>query len=217
LFADYSVRSSMPVNNPDEWSEFRLWLNAQLEWLRSVEPQADRGLLDKARALFRSIGEPDGATRAVTELERLAGKAWSAEGTATLRHYLGYALAVRAVEVRRLLGPGAVVVVEGIADRIIALDTCDSELDEFAEGLRRGREIREHRANLPAVPVFAVLLLVFGVVPVVAGGLVGNTALLATGGLLTVVLAACLAWLLRTTRAHRRPAHLASSVSRTAR
>ena len=158
----------------------------------------------------------DGATRAVAELERFAGKAWSAEGAATLRHYLGYALAARAVEVRRTLGPGAVVIVEGIADHILALETCDSELDEFAEGLRRGRETRDHRTGLPAAPVFAVLLVVFGLAPVVTGGVVGSTPLIALGSLLTVVLAASLGWLLHATRAHRRPTHLATKVSRTA-
>lgn len=204
----------MTVNKPDEWSVFRMWLNAQLEWLRSVEPQADLRLLEQARALFPAIGEEDGATRAVAELERLAGRAWSAEGTAMLRHYLGYALAARAVEVRRTVGLGGVVVVEGIADHILALETCDSELDEFAESLRRGREIRDHRPGLPAVPVFAVLLVVFGLVPIVVGGLVGSTALMGVGTLLAVVLAAVLAWLLHSTKAHRRPAHLSSSVSR---
>jgi hypothetical protein len=207
----------MTVNKPDEWSEFRIWLNAQLEWLRCVEPQADLRLLEQARALFPAIGEADGATRAVAELERLADKAWSAEGTTMLRHYLGYALAARAVEVRRMLGPGGVVIVEGLADRILALDTCDSELDEFAEGLKRRAAPSEARAGRLAVPLFAALLLVFGVVPVVVGGLLGSTTLMSLGTLLAAALVAASVWVLRATSAHRRPAHLAPSVSRTGR
>ncbi|MCS7479976.1 hypothetical protein ACFFQW_07910 [Umezawaea endophytica] len=197
----------MSVNNPDEWSQFRLWLNAQLEWLRCVEPQKDCRLLEEARGLFPAIGEEDGATRAVAELERLADKAWSAEGTTMLRHYLGYALVSRAVEVRRMLGPGGVVIVEGIADRVLALDTCDSELDEFAAALKKPKQARETRAT----PVFALLLVVLGVVPVVVGGLLRNGPLLSVGALLTLVLLCAFAWLLRATGAHRgarRPAHL---------
>ncbi len=210
----------MPVNNPDEWSEFRLWLDAQLEWLRCVEPQADFRLLEQARGLFSSLCENGGATRAVAELERLVDVAWSDEGTTMLRHYLGYALAARAVEVRRMLGSGGVVIVEGIADRILALETCDSELDDFAETLKGRPTAGEARTGHRAVPAFAVLLLVFGVIPVVAGGLLGSTTLLSLGTLLAVVLVSAFAWLLRTTGAHRtarRPAHLASSVNRTGR
>jgi len=194
----------MTVNNPDEWSEFRLWLNAQLEWLRCVEPQKDCRLLEEARELFTKVGEADGATRAVAELERLAGKAWSAEGTTMLRHYLGYALASRAVEVRRTLGPGGVVIVEGIADRILALDTCDSELDDFATALKKPKQVKETRAT----PVFALLLVVFGVVPVVVGGLLHSGPLVSVGVLLSVVLLGALVWLLRATG--RRPAHLST-------
>jgi hypothetical protein len=199
----------MAVNNPDEWSEFRLWLNAQLEWLRCVEPQKDCRLLEEARGLFTTIGEADGATRAVAELERLAEKAWSAEGTTMLRHYLGYALAARAVEVRRMLGPGGVVIVEGIADRILALDTCDSELDEFATALRKREQVREARTT----PVFVLLLVVLGVVPVVVGGLLRSGPLVSIGVLLSVVLLCAFVWLLRATGAHRgarRPTHLSA-------
>jgi hypothetical protein len=197
----------MSVNNPDEWSEFRLWLNAQLEWLRCVEPQADCRLLEQARDLFPPIGQPDGATRAVAELERLIGKAWSAEGAVMLRHYLGYALAARAVEVRRTLGPGGVVVVEGFAERILGLDTCDSELDEFAAALKKPRQVKETRAT----PVFVVLLVVLGVVPVVIGVLLGSGTVVSVGVLLSVVLLCAFTWLLRATGAHRsarRHAHL---------
>jgi len=190
----------MTVNKPDEWSDFRLWLNAQLDWLRCVEPQADRRLLEQARELFQSIGDADGATRAVTELERLADKAWSAEGTTMLRHYLGYALAARAVEVRRMLGPGGVVIVAGIADHILALETCDSELDEFALALK----VRpEAPTGQRAVPTFALVLLVVAVIPVVVGGLLGSMVLVSLGALLVVVLVASYAWLLRATGAHR--------------
>ncbi|HEX6341862.1 hypothetical protein [Umezawaea sp.] len=169
--------------------------------------------MEQARALFPAIGEEDGATRAVAELERLVEKAWSAEGTTMLRHYLGYALATRAVEVRRMLGPGGVVIVEGIADRILALDTCDSELDDFAVALKRRNRAREPRTGQRAVPAFAALLLVFGVVPLVAGGLLGSGPLVSVGVLLSVVLLCAFAWLLRTTGAHRgvrRPAHLST-------
>ena len=202
----------MSVNNPDEWSEFRLWLSAQLEWLRSVEPQADFRLLDQARALFEDISEEGGATRAVAELERLAKVAWSAEGATMLRHYLGYALVARAVEVRRMLGPGGVVIVEGLAERVLALETCDSELDDYATALKRRSEPRHAKSGQLAVPTFAV-------VPVVTGGLLGSRVLVVLGLLSAVALVAAFTWVLRATGAHRadrRPAHLAS-VSRTGR
>jgi len=209
----------MSVNNPDEWSEFRLWLSAQLEWLRSVEPQADFRLLDQARALFEDISEEGGATRAVAELERLAKVAWSAEGATMLRHYLGYALVARAVEVRRMLGPGGVVIVEGLAERVLALETCDSELDDYATALKRRSEPRHAKSGQLAVPTFAVVLLVFAVVPVVTGGLLGSRVLVVLGLLSAVALVAAFTWVLRATGAHRAdrtPAHLAS-VSRTGR
>ncbi|MET1073108.1 MAG: hypothetical protein ABWY11_10730 [Umezawaea sp.] len=150
--------------------------------------------MEQARALFPTIYDPGVPARAVTELERLAKAAWSAEGTALLRHYLGYALAVRSMEVRGLIGDSGVVIVERLADRILELETCDPELDQFAEELLGRREEPKARNGQRAVFAFACLLLVFGVVPVVTGGLMGSATLVGSGALLAVVLVAAFAY-----------------------
>ncbi|WP_106195100.1 hypothetical protein [Umezawaea tangerina] len=162
--------------------------------MHSVEPQTDFRLVEQARGLFPTIYEPGAPARAVTELERLAKSAWSAEGTALLRHYLGYALAVRSMEVRGLIGDSGVVIVERLADRILALETCDPELDEFAEELLGRREEPKARNTHRAVIAFTALLLVFGVAPVVTGGLMGSPTLMGSGALLAAVLVAAFAW-----------------------
>ncbi|WNV90160.1 hypothetical protein [Umezawaea sp. Da 62-37] len=159
-----------------------------------MEPQTDFRLVEQARAIFPKIYEPGAPAHAVVELERLAKSAWSAEGTALLRHYLGYALAVRSMEVRGLIGDSGVVIVERLADRILALDTCDPELDQFAEELLGRGEEPKPRNSHRAVFAFACLLLVFGVVPVVTGGLMGSATLVGSGALLAVFLVAAFAW-----------------------
>jgi Flp pilus assembly protein TadB len=129
----------------------------------------------------------------VDHVERLLAMAWSAEGEELLRHYLGYALAARTVEVRGVTVDGALAILdrtqletcEQLARRIHRLDTADQALDNFAADLlaRLDYAQRWQWGGAKAVLAFLGLLLLLGVLPVVGGGLLNSTPAVMFGAL----------------------------------
>jgi tetratricopeptide (TPR) repeat protein len=177
---------------------------ARRDWARAAD-QFERALLVAPLSVLAVLGlamvraATGAAAMAVAELRVLAG---TRPGDPVVGYYLAEALIARTVEVRGEAPGGRLVIqnvdqfdaCEDLARQVLACGTDDVELVSAAESLlaetRSGHILAWTDGNMTMV--FAVLVVVLGVAPVLVGGLFGSLPVVVAG---VVVGGALVFWL----------------------